>query len=94
DECGGVVGIVTLADLLGEIIGEIRDEYDDDPDDYRVIDDHEVILKGSMPVNDLNRLYDLNIETEDAGPLWMALWVLLSGRFVNAVNNNETIKLA
>ena len=66
DEFGGVVGIVTLADLLGEIIGEIRDEYDDDPDDYRVIDDHEVIMKGSMPVNDLNRLYDLGIETQDA----------------------------
>ncbi len=66
DEFGGVAGIVTLDDLIGEIIGDIRDEYDDDTDDYRVIDDHEVILKGSMPVNDINKLYDLGIETEDA----------------------------
>ena len=66
DEFGGMAGIVTLSDLMSEIIGEIRDEYDDDTGDYRIIDDTEVLLKGSMPVNDLNRQFGLDIETEDA----------------------------
>ena len=66
DEFGGVAGLVTLNDLISEIIGDIQDEYDDDPGDYRFIDDHEVLLKGSMPVNDLNRIFNMDIETEDA----------------------------
>ncbi len=66
DEFGGVAGLVTLNDLISEIIGDIQDEYDDDPGDYHMIDEHEVLLKGSMPVNDINRVFHLDIETEDA----------------------------
>ena len=66
DEFGGVAGIVTLNDLISEIVGEIHDEHDEDAGDYQIIDDTEVMLKGSMPVSDLNRVFNLDIETEDA----------------------------
>ena len=66
DEFGGVAGIVTLNDLISEIVGEIHDEHDEDAGDYQMIDDTEVLLKGSMPVSDLNRVFNLDIETEDA----------------------------
>ncbi len=67
DEFGSVLGLVTLNDLISEIVGDIQDEYDEEDDaDYRVINDEEVMLKGSMPVSDLNRVFDLDIETEDA----------------------------
>lgn len=67
DEFGSVLGLVTLNDLISEIVGDIQDEYDEEDDaDYRIINDEEVMLKGSMPVSDLNRVFDLDIETEDA----------------------------
>ena len=67
DEFGGVLGLVTLNDLIAEIVGDIQDEYDDEDNaEYRVINDEEVMLKGIMPVSDLNRIFDLDIHTEDA----------------------------
>ncbi|MPM81208.1 hypothetical protein SDC9_128260 [bioreactor metagenome] len=67
DEFGGVLGVVTLNDLIAEIVGDIQDEYDDeDNSDYTVINDTEVMIKGIMPVSDFNRIFNLNIETETA----------------------------
>ncbi len=66
DEFGGVPGLVTLQDLLEEIVGDIRDEHDEDQVPYRVINQNEVILSGSLPISDLNKLYDLGLESANA----------------------------
>ncbi|NLC32135.1 MAG: HlyC/CorC family transporter [Clostridiales bacterium] len=67
DEFGAVLGLATLSDLIEEIIGEIQDEYDDDDrQDYYMLENGDVMLKGSMPVSDLNRMFELDIVTQDS----------------------------
>lgn len=66
DEYGSTVGMITLEDLLEEIVGEIRDEYDYDETDPIVrINDSEFLLEGTAKLDDINELFDVELESED-----------------------------
>lgn len=61
DEYGGVVGLVTIEDLIEEIVGEIRDEYDDEEDSfYKKISDNEYEIDAMTDIETINK--DLNLE--------------------------------
>jgi putative hemolysin len=69
DEYGGMAGLVTIEDLLEEIVGEIQDEYDTEEPFVEFITDDEYIFDARVDLDDLNRLMNVALPTDDSDTL-------------------------
>jgi CBS domain containing-hemolysin-like protein len=65
DDLGGLVGMVTLEDIIEELFGEIDDEHDQDSLVEQVLDDGTYRLDGRLEVNYLNDQYALGFPESD-----------------------------
>jgi putative hemolysin len=66
DEYGGVVGLVTIEDLIEEILGDIRDEKDRDEEaDIHRISDRVIECDGKTEIQLINNQYGMAIPSGD-----------------------------
>ena len=84
DEYGGVVGLVTIEDLIEEIVGEIRDEYDDEEDSfYTQLSDNEYEVDAMTDIETINKDLELELPISEDYESLGGLIVTNLGRICN-----------
>ena len=63
DEYGGVSGLVSLEDVIGEIVGDITDEFDDDDLFYSKLSENSFVFEGQTSL--INMYRALGVEGEE-----------------------------
>jgi putative hemolysin len=65
DEYGGTSGLVTLEDIIEEIFGDIQDEHDLELPLYQKLNEHEILVDGSMDLNEIKESLNIDLPAEE-----------------------------
>ncbi|MFD1673007.1 hemolysin family protein [Agrilactobacillus yilanensis] len=97
DEYGGVVGLVTIEDVLEEIVGEIDDESDHAQKLIDKINDNEYVVLGKVPLDTFNNYFKTEIKHSDvdtiAGYMITRLGMIPTNTQHETITLNEGIEL-
>ena len=63
DEYGGIMGLVTMEDVLEQLVGDIWDENDDIVNDWQQLDDHRYECNGDMSLTEF--CYNLDLDDDE-----------------------------
>ncbi|HTW09656.1 MAG TPA: hemolysin family protein [Acidimicrobiales bacterium] len=77
DEYGGTAGLITLEDVLEELVGEISDEYDVDRPRAEYLDDGQLRVDGSLPIDEVNEIAGFELPHGDWDTVGGLLYSLL-----------------
>lgn len=78
DEYGGTSGIIFLEDIIEKIVGNIQDEFDNEVDDIVSIGENQFLINARIPLEELNKKLELEIDEEDVETLGGLLYMLFS----------------
>jgi CBS domain containing-hemolysin-like protein len=91
DEYGGMLGIVTMEDLLEEIVGDIWDEDEDEERTYTKLKDGRYIISGDMDLSDLFEIFEIN-EDDDIESISVGGFIIEQLGTIPTVNESVEYK--
>jgi len=85
EEGSAMSGIVTIEDLVEELVGEIASEHEaEEPASVQQQPDESLLVRGDVPIRDLNREHDLDLPEGDTWSTVAGLALELAGRIPKA----------